>query len=42
MSVELIRGLYDYHRWANRQLFDVAAGLGKVDRPWKMHGVMPL
>ena len=28
MSVELIRGLYEYHRWANRRLFDVAAGLG--------------
>jgi uncharacterized damage-inducible protein DinB len=28
MSVELIRGLYGYHRWANRTLFDVAAGLG--------------
>ena len=28
MSIELIRGLYDYHRWANRQLFDVALGLG--------------
>ena len=25
MSIELIRGLYDYHRWANRRLFDVAA-----------------
>ena len=28
MSTELIRGLYDYHHWANRRLFDVAAGLG--------------
>ena len=28
MSVELIRELYDYHRWANGRLFDVAAGLG--------------
>jgi len=28
MSVDLIRELYDYHRWANRRLFDVAAGLG--------------
>lgn len=26
-SLELIRGLYDYHRWANRRLFDVAAAL---------------
>src|SRR5436309_14532713 len=29
MSVETIRGLYDYHRWANRRLFDVAAALGE-------------
>ena len=28
MAVALIRELYDYHRWANRRLFDVAAGLG--------------
>ena len=28
MSVELVRGLYDYHRWANRRLFDVARALG--------------
>jgi uncharacterized damage-inducible protein DinB len=28
-SVQLMRGLYDYHRWANRRLFDVAAGLGE-------------
>jgi len=28
MPVALIRELYDYHRWANRRLFDVAAGLG--------------
>jgi uncharacterized damage-inducible protein DinB len=28
MSVAMIRDLYDYHRWANRRLFDVAAGLG--------------
>jgi len=28
MSVDLISSLYDYHRWANRRLFDVAAGLG--------------
>ena len=28
MSVQLIRELYDYHRWANRRLFDVAVGLG--------------
>ena len=29
MSVDLIRGLYDYHRWANRRLFDVATALGE-------------
>jgi len=29
MSLELVRGLYDYHRWANRRLFDVATGLGE-------------
>jgi uncharacterized damage-inducible protein DinB len=29
MSVDLIHGLYDYHRWANRRLFDVAAALGE-------------
>jgi uncharacterized damage-inducible protein DinB len=29
MSVDLIRGLYDYHRWANSRLFDVAAALGE-------------
>jgi uncharacterized damage-inducible protein DinB len=28
MSVPLIRELYDYHRWANRKLFDLAAELG--------------
>ena len=25
---DVIRGLYDYHRWANRRLYDVAAALG--------------
>ena len=29
MSSTLIRGLYDYHRWANRRLFDVAVALGE-------------
>ena len=29
MSVDLIRGLYDYHRWANRRLFDVALARGE-------------
>jgi uncharacterized damage-inducible protein DinB len=28
MSVAMIRDLYEYHRWANRRLFDFAAGLG--------------
>jgi uncharacterized damage-inducible protein DinB len=28
MAPTLIRELYDYHRWANRRLFDVALGLG--------------
>jgi uncharacterized damage-inducible protein DinB len=29
MAVPMISQLYDYHRWANRRLFDVAAGLGE-------------
>jgi len=29
MNLELIRGLYDYHWWANRRLWDVAAALGE-------------
>jgi uncharacterized damage-inducible protein DinB len=28
MSAALIRDHYDYHRWANRRLFDIASGLG--------------
>jgi uncharacterized damage-inducible protein DinB len=28
MSAGLIREQYDYHRWANRRLFDIAVGLG--------------
>jgi uncharacterized damage-inducible protein DinB len=28
MSVAMIRDLYEYHRWANRTLFDFAAALG--------------
>ena len=28
MSTALIRDHYDYHRWANHRLFDVAVGLG--------------
>jgi uncharacterized damage-inducible protein DinB len=30
MAAALIRELYDYHRWANRRLFDVAVGLGEA------------
>src|SRR5262245_38844402 len=30
MAVTLISELYAYHRWANRRLFDVAAGLGEA------------
>jgi uncharacterized damage-inducible protein DinB len=29
MSVDLICGLYDYHRWANRQLFEVTTARGE-------------
>ena len=29
MSLALVRNLYDYHRWANRRLFDVAQALGE-------------
>jgi len=32
MSTELMRSLYNYHHWANRRLFDVAAGLGEAAR----------
>lgn len=33
-ALDLVRGLYDYHWWANRRLFDIAAGLapGLADR----------
>jgi uncharacterized damage-inducible protein DinB len=30
MAPTLITELYDYHRWANRRLFDVAVGLGEA------------
>jgi uncharacterized damage-inducible protein DinB len=30
MSLDLIRELYDYHRWANRRLFDVALERGEA------------
>lgn len=34
MTLELIRGLYDYDRWANRRLFEAVASLpaGEADR----------
>ena len=42
MSTDLIRGLYDYHRWANRQLFEVAVGLGDaVTRDMGKHWSVP-
>jgi uncharacterized damage-inducible protein DinB len=43
MSAELIRGLYDYHRWANRTLFDVVARLGPeaVTRDMGQHWSFP-
>lgn len=42
MAVELMRGLYDYHRWANRRLFDVAAGLGDaITRDMGKHWSVP-
>ena len=42
MAIQLIRSLYDYHRWANRRLFDVAAGLGDaVGRDMGTHWSVP-
>ena len=43
MSRELIRDLYGYHHWANRRLFDVAAGLGDaaVARDMGKHWSVP-
>ena len=42
MAVALIRELYDYHRWANRRLFDLAAGLGDaVTRDMGAHWSFP-
>ena len=29
MSVGMVRDLYEYHRWANHRLFDVAVALGE-------------
>ena len=43
MSRELIRDLYGYHHWANRRLFDAAAGLGDaaVARDMGKHWSVP-
>jgi uncharacterized damage-inducible protein DinB len=42
MSVALIREHYDYHHWANRQLFDLAVGLGPaVTRDMGAHWSFP-
>ena len=42
MQGTLIRELYDYHRWANRRLFDVAVGLGDaVTRDMGKHWSVP-
>ena len=42
MAVALIQDLYDYHRWANRRLFDVAAGQGDaVGRDMGRHFSVP-
>jgi uncharacterized damage-inducible protein DinB len=43
MSMELFRGLYGYHHWANRRLFDVAVGLGDaaVARDMGKHWSVP-
>lgn len=29
MALDMVRGLYAYHRWANRRLWDVAVALGE-------------
>lgn len=41
-TLEMVRGLYGYHWWANRRLFDVAAGLGEaVERDMGGHFSFP-
>lgn len=42
MELTLTKGLYGYHWWANRRLFDVAAGLGAaVTRDMDKHWSVP-
>ena len=43
MSTALIRDHYDYHRWANHRLFDIAVGLGAeaVTRDMGKHWSFP-
>ena len=42
MALALIRSLYDYHRWANHRLFDVAVALGDaVTRDMGKHWSTP-
>jgi uncharacterized damage-inducible protein DinB len=42
MATTLIRELYDYHRWANHRLFDVALGLGDaITRDMGKHWSVP-
>ena len=42
MAVAMVRDLYDYHRWANRRLFDLAMGLGDaVTRDMGAHWSFP-
>jgi uncharacterized damage-inducible protein DinB len=42
MAVTMVRELYDYHRWANRRLFEVAVGLGDaVTRDMGPHWSVP-
>lgn len=42
MSITLIREHYDYHRWANRQLFDLSSRLGAdVTRDMGPHWSFP-
>jgi uncharacterized damage-inducible protein DinB len=42
MSIALIREHYDYHRWANRRLFDLALALGDgVTRDMGAHWSFP-